>query len=128
MDKQIWSLYQGYTSGQSIEIKVEITANHLGYFEFSLCPLNSSKDIETEECFDAHPIHLADGNLRYQLGKRGGFIKIQAVLPENMKCPHCVLRWHYRTGNNWGICKDRTGRLGCGNQEIFRGCADVSII
>lgn len=30
-------------------------------------------------------------------------------------------------GNNWGKCDDGTERVGCGPQEQFRACADVSI-
>ncbi|RXG62232.1 hypothetical protein Avbf_10632, partial [Armadillidium vulgare] len=29
--------------------------------------------------------------------------------------------------NNWGQCGNGTGRLGCGPQETFKNCADVSI-
>lgn len=56
-----------------------------------------------------------------------GLIKIRATLPKNLTCKQCVLRWHYRAGNNWGICPNGTGRLGCGNQEIFRTCSDIAI-
>jgi hypothetical protein len=38
------------TSGDSIEIKVALTAHHLGFFEFELC---DSPNI-TEQCFKAH--------------------------------------------------------------------------
>ncbi|XP_014208992.1 uncharacterized protein LOC106639749 [Copidosoma floridanum] len=118
-----------YCPGKRINITVDLSANHLGYFEFSLCPLNSTRDIETEECFAAHPIYLADGNLRYKVKKgMNGNIIIQANLPKDFVCPHCVFRWHYYGGNNWGMCQDGTGRLGCGIQEVFRGCADVSIL
>ncbi|XP_023246710.1 uncharacterized protein LOC106644009 [Copidosoma floridanum] len=118
-----------YSPGELINITVSLDANHLGYFEFSLCPLNSTTDIETEECFDAHPIYLADGNRRYKvIGGFEGLVKIQANLPEDFVCPHCVFRWHYYCGNNWGVCEDGTEGLGCGNQEVFRGCADVSIV
>lgn len=30
-------------------------------------------------------------------------------------------------GNNWGECEDGTHAIGCGNQETFRSCADISI-
>ena len=32
------------------------------------------------------------------------------------------------SGNSWGICKNGVGGFGCGQQEVFRGCADISII
>lgn len=31
------------------------------------------------------------------------------------------------TGNNWGICPDGKGKIGCGPQETFRNCADISV-
>lgn len=56
-----------------------------------------------------------------------GYIKIKAYLPKNLTCEHCVLRWHYRAGNNWGVCPNGKGALGCGNQETFRTCSDIAI-
>lgn len=43
------------------------------------------------------------------------------------ECQHCVLQWKYIAGNNWGICADGNGAVGCGNQEEFRACSDVAI-
>lgn len=31
-------------------------------------------------------------------------------------------------GNSWGMCDDGTENIGCGNQEIFRSCADIRIL
>ena len=31
-------------------------------------------------------------------------------------------------GNTWGICANGTGAMGCGDQEMFRNCADIKII
>ena len=42
-----------YSPGQVIEIEVELTANHFGYFELRLCPLSGDPfQAETQECFD----------------------------------------------------------------------------
>ena len=30
-------------------------------------------------------------------------------------------------GNTWGICKNGTEGMGCGDQEMFRNCADIQI-
>lgn len=30
-------------------------------------------------------------------------------------------------GNNWGMCEDGKGAVGCGPQEEFRACADIAI-
>jgi hypothetical protein len=38
-----------------------------------------------------------------------------------------VLQWKYIAGNNWGICADGNGAVGCGDQEEFRACSDVAI-
>lgn len=48
-------------------------------------------------------------------------------LPDDLTCTQCVLQWRYVAGNNWGNCPDGAGRVGCGPQEEFRGCADVKI-
>lgn len=40
---------------------------------------------------------------------------------------NCVLQWRYVAGNNWGICPDGKGALGCGPQEEFRACSDITI-
>lgn len=38
------------------------------------------------------------------------------------------LKHRYVTGNNWGMCPNGTGLVGCGPQEEFRACADVAIV
>lgn len=38
-----------------------------------------------------------------------------------------MLQWRYIAGNNWGMCDDGTGAVGCGPQEEFRACADITI-
>lgn len=38
-----------------------------------------------------------------------------------------MLQWRYIAGNNWGMCSDGTGAVGCGAQEEFRACADINI-
>lgn len=43
-------------------------------------------------------------------------------------CHRCVLQWRYVAGNNWGQCKNGTEAVGCGPQEEFRACADISIL
>jgi hypothetical protein len=31
------------------------------------------------------------------------------------------------SGNSWGVCANGTGALGCGPQETFRTCSDISL-
>jgi hypothetical protein len=36
---------------------------------------------------------------------------------------------HEFLGNNWGICEDGSGAVGCGDyQETFVNCADIAIV
>ncbi|CAG5119060.1 unnamed protein product [Candidula unifasciata] len=126
-----------YATGQLLElipktisITVTITVNHKGYFEFSLCPNNNVHRTVTDECLQRHILQLEDGQTRFQL-KSGvtGDITIKAKLPPGVTCSQCVLRWFYKTGNSWGydpVTKESC--LGCGVQERFFSCADVSIV
>ncbi len=41
-----------YTSGSWIDVQVEITANHDGYFTFKLCPTDDWENDSGQECFD----------------------------------------------------------------------------
>ena len=122
-------LFLRYTSGQKIDLEVDLTANHIGYFQFAICPLRNSKELETEKCFKKFPLTLSNNKDRYLVPEfLLGLINIKAFLPPNLTCEHCVLRWHYRAGNNWGTCPNGTEALGCGDQETFRTCSDISIV
>ena len=49
-----------YEEGDIIDVEVVITANHWGFFEMKLCPLDEESDWrnETQECFDSHPLEI----------------------------------------------------------------------
>lgn len=49
-------------------------------------------------------------------------------LPEGVTCDVCSLQWRYTCGNNWGKCSNGTEGLGCGDQENFGACSDISIV
>ncbi|XP_043285751.1 uncharacterized protein [Venturia canescens] len=117
-----------YQAGSTIKVDVELTANHFGFYEFALCPLKDKKQLETEECFAKYKLKLANGEYRHKVtaGKLGHeYIPLQ--LPAGLTCNHCVLRWQYTAGNNWGNCPNGENRKGCGNQETFRTCSDIAI-
>jgi hypothetical protein len=44
-----------------IRIKVELTANHAGFFEFRLCPHNNPKTTASQRCFDKYLLQRMDG-------------------------------------------------------------------
>jgi len=118
-----------YQSGSVIDVQVEITASHLGYFEFRLCPQNNPLVPATQECLDQYLLPLADGSgYRHPVPNfNKGMHNIRLRLPQNLTCRQCVLQWHYNTGNSHGQCENGSWEMGCGNQETFRGCADISI-
>ncbi|XP_008211706.2 uncharacterized protein LOC103316982 [Nasonia vitripennis] len=122
------TIVETYKSGQKFTATVYIDANHLGYFRFSVCPLSRPDELETEECFDKHPLKLADGSDQFQL-KAGvtGDVNIDLVLPEGLTCEHCVFRWHWKVANNWGQCGGGREGMGCGPQEHWRTCSDIAI-
>ncbi|XP_023217681.1 uncharacterized protein LOC111620074 [Centruroides sculpturatus] len=117
-----------YKMGQTFTATVQLTANHNGYFEFRICPVQYANQVVDQACLDQNLLQLADGSgTRYYVGPGTGDIHINLVLPEGLSCQRCVFQWHYRAGNNWGRCSDMTQGLGCGPQEYFRGCADIQI-
>ncbi|KAH9514759.1 hypothetical protein Btru_023560 [Bulinus truncatus] len=119
-----------YLQGQVVTIQVEITANHKGYFEFRICPKSSIGEKTTQECLDRYLLALADGSgTKYRLASDAiGMINIPVLLPPVLTCDYCVLQWRYHTGNSWGVDPDGTQCVGCGPQEEFYGCADVSVV
>ncbi|XP_011197083.2 uncharacterized protein LOC105221647 [Zeugodacus cucurbitae] len=115
-----------YNNSYTARVGVRITTNHLGYFRFDLCNLSEFGG-ESEICFAKYPLRFVDGSNRLYIGSTAGWIVADLVLPEQLNCKHCVLRWTYTGGNNWGPCGNGTSALGCGPQENFVNCADISI-
>ncbi|XP_018494312.1 uncharacterized protein LOC100903407 [Galendromus occidentalis] len=124
-----------YSPGEDVVLIVDVVANHLGYFEFALCPRNDSTP-ETDDCFtnlrvkslNSTEIFVEEDNLRYRLkSDRKGLFYLAATLPKGVTCTKCILRWHWRSANNWGTCEDGSQATGCGPQETYRNCADVAI-
>jgi hypothetical protein len=73
---------------QVIEIGIELTVNHLGYFLFHLCPLPEVLSLEEEECFEKYPLPLADGSgYKYQVPSNDtGYYNTTVRLPAGLKC------------------------------------------
>ncbi|CAL4241686.1 unnamed protein product [Meganyctiphanes norvegica] len=122
------TIVREYSAGEVITVNVDVTANHLGHFEFKLCPNNNIHQKATQECLDQYPLALADGSgYNHWIDSNTGDHPVELILPKGLTCTQCVLQWRYVAGNNWGICEDGTGALGCGPQEEFRACADIAI-
>ncbi|XP_058117917.1 uncharacterized protein LOC131289265 [Anopheles ziemanni] len=116
-----------YLRGSTIEARIRITANHRGYFYFELCNLDNGA--EDEACFSKYPLYQLDGSREWYLPSTSpGEYRINLKLPDALTCKHCIFRWTYVAGNNWGYCPDGIGKLGCGPQETFKTCSDVRIV
>jgi hypothetical protein len=116
-----------YTAGSEIDVQVLLTANHLGFFKYSLCVLKDPNAPELDEnCFV--PLTFSDGSAKYNVQQRDKQVYNKIKLPKTISCDRCVLRWHYTAGNNWGVCENGTSALGCGPQETFRSCSDIRIV
>lgn len=120
---------KNYFPGSTIDVMIDLDTNHGGYFEFELCRRNSINSMETDDCFER--LRFIDGTYRKQLKmdhSDKGLMSMSLLMPDNLvECRACILRWNYRAGNNWGICHDGTAGSGCGPQELYRNCADISI-
>jgi len=116
-------------SGQQLEVEVELTAYHQGYFQMRLCPHNRRDRPVAQTCLDMHLLSRVNGNHMYYPAKPepGGRYKISYQLPSDLTCDLCVLQWRYVAGNSWGKCDNGTEGIGCGAQEEFRACADIRI-
>lgn len=123
---------------ESTEMKttIQITSYHKGYFEFRICPHNDIRRPVAQECLDEHLMIIKEGSpessyTRFYPSnpKVTGKDKyhLTLLIPRGMRCEQCVLQWTYNTGNSWGTDKNGTSCLGCGLQEVFKNCADISI-
>lgn len=118
-----------YNVGETIEVKVQITANHKGWFEYRLCQNDDPKAVLTHACFNKTLLSDAEtGETRFTITTSMFNVMHKLKLPSGMRCRNCVLQWKYNTGNSWGVdAVTKEGCIGCGPQEQFYGCADIAI-
>ncbi|XP_033749018.1 uncharacterized protein LOC117333706 [Pecten maximus] len=120
------TIVRHYSEGQTISVNVQITASHKGYFEFRLCPHNNPSTRVSQACLDQHVLQQTDGSTRvYEAGHPTNYT-IHLKLPAGVTCSQCLLQWKYNAGNSYG-CDGSHCCVGCGEQEQFYGCADVSV-
>ncbi|CAF0742985.1 unnamed protein product [Adineta ricciae] len=115
------AMYKGtivktYNQGQQIDVKVVLTANHKGYFEFRLCNLDASPSADaSQECLDRHLLKIADtDSTRFRDVDKYGSEMITL----------------HTDGNSWGT-DPSTGQSGAGlgrENETFMGCSDITIL
>ncbi|KAJ8317041.1 hypothetical protein KUTeg_004945 [Tegillarca granosa] len=115
-------------SETTLDVSVQLTANHLGYFEFKLCENNDYKKKFTQDCLDKHPLKVSGNeSTKYYPGAKVGLHNLTLEIPAGLTCDQCVLQWRYHTGNSWGVGEDGKGCIGCGPQEEFYACSDIRI-
>eukprot|EP00798_Chlamydomonas_sp_ICE-L_P010158 gene10158-8062_t len=161
-----------YIKGSTIQVQAVITAYHKGRFGFSICPYTSN-GIALEACFQrpesimtrADGIHPGEPYFYLESIGDGAATKtpypgtdafvgkdtyaMTYRLPAGLECSHCVMRWHYLTGNScqppcnpadphWDASNPEFGcdvnNMGvCGTSvdmaypEEFWNCADIEI-
>ncbi|CAG7710001.1 unnamed protein product [Allacma fusca] len=120
-------IVRNYRKGQTVDIDVDLTTSHKGYFQFRLCDNGRNGVPEEQSCFDRNLLQLEQGGTNFPITGPSGHYYPKVKLPQGVTCSHCVLQWHYVAGNNWGDCGNGTQAPGCGPQETFRGCSDISI-
>ena len=52
-----------YPIGGHIDVVIGLTANHGGYFEFKICPMNDRTSVVTEDCLDRYPLQILNGGM-----------------------------------------------------------------
>ena len=107
-----------YNRGRVVTVKVELTSNHKGFFEFKIGDIGTAP-ITEGKLAQVLKIAGTDGT-RYYLpaGSMNGIFTVSLRLPINLVCKQCVLQWRYTTGNNWGT--DETGSgVGKGPQVCY---------
>ena len=45
-------------TGETIDVQVEITAHHMGYFDFKVCPNEDFQHDKGQDCFDRQELFL----------------------------------------------------------------------
>ena len=50
-----------YQPGQWIDVSIEVTTSHLGYFVFKICKSNHWEDDPEQECFDRYILYFGHG-------------------------------------------------------------------
>lgn len=90
-----------YNVGSIMNIRVELTANHNGYFTFALC---SNYKNTTQDCLDKNILKLMKpqdtsrySDVRYYPKEGNKVYEMKYRLPK-ISCPHCVLQWRYIAG------------------------------
>ena len=98
------TIVRDYTAGQTIDVSVEVTANHRGSFTFRLCKAPSTVQDPTQDCLDENQLTTPSGEKEWVLPSDDtGAYALQIVLPVDYQCEQCVLKWTWHVANSIGL-------------------------
>ena len=114
-----------YKEGQDIEVIVDVTSNHQGYFIFRVGEIGTPPITQEKLMYD---LKQPNGDTKWRINSQGNDVfTIKLKLPKGLTCDHCVMQWWWRVGNNWGCDGPGNCGMGKGPQEHFVNCADIRI-
>lgn len=89
-----------YEQGSVATMVVDLTSNHLGYFEFRLCPNNNFSRPVTQSCLDTYLLRgiPSDIGRHAVLNNFRGKVEFQIKLPPMVTCSQCIIQWKYHCG------------------------------
>lgn len=107
-----------YDEGSEMEVTVELSNQHGGFFEFNICPKATGL---TEECFDKHLLITETGYPTYWAtpSDKSGSVNVgnrevytyKVKLPTGLTCEHCTVMWTWWTTH---ICQYDCPEEECG--------------
>ena len=100
--KYLGKIVRTYSKGAEIPVVAQLTANHLGFFEFRICKVDGWATDATHKCLNRTILTIKESNsLRYKVNANVQTARLTLKLPSDLYCKHCVLQWKYVTGNSW---------------------------
>lgn len=125
-------IVRNYKAGETIKATIKFSGNHGGVISFRLCP--SDNGAATWDCFVMHELAIteAGGKTNWQepwsdAEHHDGNVDLHVKLPAGFTCKRCVFQWHWSGANYMGTCSNGTTGMGCGPQQTYIACADISI-
>lgn len=94
-----------FDEGDIIISKVQVTADHRGYFEFKLCANNDVSRPVEQDCLDKTVLRILNATAEeptkyYTHWEDWKTYELHLKLPYGVFGSQCVLQWRYHTGNN----------------------------
>jgi len=101
------TIVRRYKKSGTVNVIIELTASHGGYFEFRLCPLDDQPEGRDAswDCLNRYLLNVRSKAVqsivdkKYEVDDSHPMIHQMTVeLPADVECSHCVFQWKYNTG------------------------------